>query len=207
MNEVSRDLIVTTSSKRKQVLLNMIPVLTELRHALDMRTALENHVEDGNFFKAFQVLSEYLQLLDSLSELSAIQEMSRGIEVVDAYALIGDVSGLAEKIQSFFMQEVLSETHSVLRSILPGDLEASNTQISSSRLTYSDLCHRIPESKFRQCLLTTLAVVFKLMSSYYAILSFQPDDKEVKPSHSGVSNLCEVFLELNQDWTMAFRDD
>lgn len=35
--------------------------------------------------------------------------------MVDAYALIGDISGLAEKIQSFFMQEVLSETHSVLK--------------------------------------------------------------------------------------------
>lgn len=39
-------------------------------------------------------------------------------QVVDAYALIGDISGLAEKIQSFFMQEVLSETHSVLKNIL-----------------------------------------------------------------------------------------
>lgn len=39
-------------------------------------------------------------------------------QVVDAYALIGDVSGLAEKIQSFFMQEVISETHYVLKSIV-----------------------------------------------------------------------------------------
>lgn len=31
--------------------------------------------------QAFQVLSEYLQILDSLSELSSIQEMSRGVEV------------------------------------------------------------------------------------------------------------------------------
>ena len=31
--------------------------------------------------QAFQVLSEYLQVLDSLSELSAIQEMSCGVEV------------------------------------------------------------------------------------------------------------------------------
>ena len=31
--------------------------------------------------QAFQVLSEYLQLLDSFSQLSAIQEMSRGVEV------------------------------------------------------------------------------------------------------------------------------
>lgn len=38
--------------------------------------------------------------------------------MVDAYALIGDVSGLAEKIQSFFMQEVISETHAVLKNIM-----------------------------------------------------------------------------------------
>lgn len=39
-------------------------------------------------------------------------------QVLDAYALIGDISGLAEKIQSFFMQEVLSESHSVLKDIV-----------------------------------------------------------------------------------------
>jgi hypothetical protein len=38
------------------------------------------------------------------------------VQVVDAYALIGDISGLAEKLQSFYMQEVLSETHSVLKN-------------------------------------------------------------------------------------------
>ncbi|XP_028084663.1 uncharacterized protein LOC114285768 [Camellia sinensis] len=57
------------------------------------------------------------------------------------------------------------------------DLEPSNMQSSSSRLTYSDLCHQIPESKFRQCLLTTLAALFKLMSSYQAVMSFQLADK------------------------------
>ncbi|CAL5322491.1 unnamed protein product [Camellia sinensis] len=37
-----------------------------------------------------------------------LEEPKHIVSVVDAYALIGDVSGLAEKIQSFFMQEVLS---------------------------------------------------------------------------------------------------
>jgi len=40
------------------------------------------------------------------------------IQVIDAYALIGDTAGLAEKIQSFFMQEVISETHSVLKAVV-----------------------------------------------------------------------------------------
>ena len=47
----------------------------------------------------------------------------------------------------------------------------------NSRLTYSDLCLRIPESMFRQCLLTTLAVLFGLMCSYYEIMGFQLDNK------------------------------
>ncbi|XP_057956022.1 uncharacterized protein LOC131149520 isoform X5 [Malania oleifera] len=202
MHEVSRDLIVTSNSRKKKAFLEMLPILTELRHALDMQVALESHVEEGNYFKAFQVLSEYLQLLDSFSDLSAIQEMSRGVEVwlgktlqkldslllgvcqdfkedsyitvVDAYALIGDVSGLGEKIQSFFMQEVLSETHSVLKNIVLEDHEAG---MQNNRLTYSDLCLRIPESKFRQCLLRTLGVLFRLMSSYCAIMVFQPENK------------------------------
>ncbi|KAL8496480.1 hypothetical protein ACS0TY_020260 [Phlomoides rotata] len=212
-NEVSRDLIVMQSSKKKQALLDMLPILTELGHAVDLQMALETCVEEGNFTKAFQVLPEYIQILDSLSDLSAVQEMSRGVEVwlgktlqkldslllevcqdfkedgyltvVDAYALIGDVSGLAEKIQSFFMQEVLSESHSALRTILQDDVENPNMQIA--RLTFSDLCTQIPESKFRQCLLATLAAFFKLMCSYYAITSFKLEDKVPScHNHSGI---------------------
>ncbi|KAF2603663.1 hypothetical protein F2Q70_00027986 [Brassica cretica] len=157
MNEASRDLIVHTHSKKKQALLDIVPILTDLRQARLMQSSLEDLVDEGNYCKAFQVLSEYLQLLDSLSEFSAIQEMTRGVEVwlgrtlhkldslllgvcqefkedsyvmvLDAYALIGDVSGLAEKIQSFFMQEVISETHSVLKTVVGEDSSAA-TQFS-----------------------------------------------------------------------------
>lgn len=226
INEVSRDLIVNTNSKKKQALLDMLPILTELCHACDMQLALESLVEEGNYCKAFQVLSEYLQLLDSYSQLSAIQEMSRGVEVwlgrtlqkldslllgvcqefkeeayinvVDAYALIGDVSGLAEKIQSFFMQEVISETHSVLKSIV---LEDHEVQMLNSRLTYSDLCERIPESKFRQCLLKTLAVLFKLICSYHEIMNFQLENKtpNTKQKESDISMSSGEIHQINSD--------
>ncbi|XP_015951750.1 uncharacterized protein LOC107476449 isoform X1 [Arachis duranensis] len=203
MNEVSRDLIVNSHSKKKQALLDVLPILSELQRALDMQATLESLAEEGNYCKAFQVLSEYLQLLDSLSELSVIQEMSRGVEVwlgktlqmldalllgvcqqfkengyitvIDAYALIGDTAGLAEKIQSFFMQEVISETHTVLKAIVLEDEEDAS---QNSRLTYSDLCLQIPESKFRQCLLRTLAVLFDIMRSYHEIMDFQLERKE-----------------------------
>ncbi|KAJ6849930.1 syndetin [Iris pallida] len=206
MHEVSRDLVVHSNSKKKQALLDMLPILTELRHAIDMQMELDTLVEEGNYFRAFQVLSEYLQVLDSYSELSALQEMGRGVEAwlartlqkldalllgvcqmfkeesyvtaVDAYALVGDVAGLSEKIQSFFMQEVLSETHSVLKDIIEEEI-GSNAQ--RHRLTYSDLCMLIPESKFRQCLLITLDTLFRLLCSYYAIMSFQPSEAGLPP--------------------------
>ncbi|KAK7262226.1 hypothetical protein RJT34_29789 [Clitoria ternatea] len=228
-NEVSRDLIVNSFSKKKQALLDMLPTLTELRRALDMQSTLESLVEEGNYWKAFQVLSEYLQLLDSLSELSAIQEMSRGVEVwlgrtlqkldalllgvcqefkedsyitvIDAYALIGDTAGLAEKIQSFFMQEVISETHSVLKAIVHEDEEGLP---QNSRLTYSDLCLQIPEPKFRHCLLRTLAVLFDLMCSYHEIMDFQLDSKD---SAAHTSNKCSEDISCSPGEAHAVDSD
>ncbi|TQE04003.1 hypothetical protein C1H46_010374 [Malus baccata] len=261
-NEVSRDLIVNSNSKKKQALLDMLPVLTELGHALKMQAELEFLVEEGNYCKVW--LGKTLQKLDSLL-IGVCQEFNEEgyITVVDAYALIGDISGLAEKIQSFFMQEVLSETHSILKNIVqedgkkhrgpstgkgntgaqelellgeglnherlwehsrgkPGQLKkttwvddlkvlecvpykktkyllippykdgysfiialsSSNLckdqgfQMQNSRLTYSDLCLQIPEPKFRQCLLNTLAILFKLMCSYHEIMGFQLDNRD-----------------------------
>ncbi|CAL5212204.1 unnamed protein product [Lathyrus oleraceus] len=231
LNEVSRDLIVNSYSKKKQALMDMLPVLTELERASDMQSTLESLVEEGDYWKAFQVLSEFLQLLDSLSELSAMQEMSRGVEVwlgrtlqkldallldvcqefkeddymtvIDAYALIGDTTGLAEKIQSFFMQEVISETHSVLKVIVHEDEEGL---AQNSRLTYSDLCLQIPDSKFRQCLLRTLAVLFDLMCSYHEIMDFQLE-REDSPAQTSdkcnedISCSLDVAGEVNSDVT------
>jgi hypothetical protein len=79
-NEVSRDLVVNVKSKKKQALLDVLPVLTELRHALDMQMELETFVDKENYFQAFQLLPEYLQILENYSGLSAVQEMGRWIE-------------------------------------------------------------------------------------------------------------------------------
>lgn len=199
MHEVSRELVVQSNWKEKQTLLDTLPILAELRRALDMQLELEVLVKEGNYFRAFVLLPEYLQLLDSYLELSAVKEMSRGVEAwlertlqkldalllgvchtfskesyitaVDAYALVGDINGLAEKIQSFFMQEVLSETHSLLKDNV---LEDIGNELQKNRLTYSDLCEKIPESKFRHCLLKTLESLFSLMCSYYRIMSYKP---------------------------------
>ncbi|KAL6566888.1 hypothetical protein OROMI_015292 [Orobanche minor] len=143
-------------------------------------------------------LGKTLQKLDSLL-LEVCREFKKDsyLAVVDAYALIGDVSGLAEKIQSFFMQEVLSESHSKLRTILQEEVENPNMQMS--RLTYSDLCIRIPESKFRQCLLATLAVLFKLMCAYYAITSFQLEDKVSPCQNSNNNEQCGDLSGVSED--------
>ncbi|KAF0928586.1 hypothetical protein E2562_006030 [Oryza meyeriana var. granulata] len=204
-NEVSRDLVVNVKSKKKQALLDVLPILTELRHVQDMQMELETFVEKENYFQAFQLLPEYLQILENYSGLSAVQELGRGIEawlartiqkldthllgvcqtfneesyltVIDAYALMGDIGGMAEKMQSFFLQEVLSQTHFVLKEMLEEEV-GNNTQ--RNRFTYSDLCAQVPESKLRPCLLKTLDSLFSLMCSYYTIMSFCPGTKSIE---------------------------
>uniref|UniRef100_A0A0E0R224 Syndetin C-terminal domain-containing protein n=1 Tax=Oryza rufipogon TaxID=4529 RepID=A0A0E0R224_ORYRU len=176
-NEVSRDLVVNVKSKKKQALLDVLPILTELRNAQDMQMELESFVEKENYFQAFQLLPEYLQILENYSGLSSVQEMGRGIEVIDAYALMGDIGGMAEKMQSFFLQEVLSQTHYVLKEMLEEEV-GNNTQ--RNRFTYSDLCAQVPEPKLRPCLLRTFQSLFSLMCSYYTIMSFCPGVKSIE---------------------------
>ncbi|KAE8783066.1 syndetin [Hordeum vulgare] len=235
-NEVSRDLVVNVKSKKKQALLDVLPVLTELRHAQDMQMELETFVEKENYFQAFQLLPEYLQILENYSGLSAVQEMGRGIEawlartirkldnhllgvcqtfseesyltVIDAFALMGDIGGMAEKMQSFFLQEVLSRTHIVLKEMLEEEV-GNNTQ--RNRFTYSDLCVQVPESKLRPCLLKTLESIFSLMRSYYAIMSFCPEVKNntsQSPSETSAdSGRGHSSAVVNQDDVAAMKSD
>ncbi|KAI3753119.1 hypothetical protein L2E82_25164 [Cichorium intybus] len=58
------------------------------------------------------------------------------------------------------------------------DLQPADIQ--NIRLTYSDLCTWVPESKFRECLLATLAVPFQLMCSYHAIMNFSSNKKALQ---------------------------
>ncbi|OEL23349.1 hypothetical protein BAE44_0015634 [Dichanthelium oligosanthes] len=224
-NEVSRDLVVNVKSKKKQALLDVLPILTELRSALDMQMELETFVEKENYF---QVSLIWLLLLFDLihvypyhdiSALTTLQAwLARTIQkldthllcvcqifneesyltVVDAYALMGDVSGMAEKMQSFFLQEVLSRTHCVLKEMLEEEI-GNNTQ--KNRFTYSDLCVQVPEAKLRPCLLRTLESLFSLMCSYYAIMSFSPGDKNIESTGPDLADKNETSQ--NSDETLV----
>jgi hypothetical protein len=40
------------------------------------------------------------------------------LQVINAYTLLDDVTSLADKVQSFFAQNVVTETHDVLKNLL-----------------------------------------------------------------------------------------
>lgn len=40
------------------------------------------------------------------------------MQIVNAYTLLDDVSSLADKVQSFFAQSVVTETHDVLKNLV-----------------------------------------------------------------------------------------
>ncbi|KAL4567941.1 hypothetical protein LXL04_023537 [Taraxacum kok-saghyz] len=81
-------------------------------------------------------LGKTLQKLDSLL-LGFCRDFKETnfVTVVDAYALIGDVSGLAEKIQRFFMQEVIHESHAVLNNMVLEAYIYSNSKVPLGHLS------------------------------------------------------------------------
>ncbi|KAH9326179.1 hypothetical protein KI387_006357, partial [Taxus chinensis] len=148
MNEVSRDLIVTSNAKRKQ------------------------------FFLAW--LARTLEKLDALL-LGVCQKFNPEsyIMVVDAYALIDDISGFADKLQNVFTQIVLMETQTVLKDFVFQGLDSRDIE-KKSRLTYNDLCFQLPETKFRHCLLKTLEVLFEVMCSYHSMMTWKFLEKALR---------------------------
>ncbi|XP_024374840.1 uncharacterized protein [Physcomitrium patens] len=208
--EVSRDLIVAANVNKKQVLLDIVPVLERLHQALDIKSRLDSVVDEGDFSKALHMCSECLLLLEECPDLVAVQEMNQSIEewlqrtiakvdallmdvcrkfeaekyktVVNAYTLLDDVTSLADKVQSFFAQNVVTETHDVLKNLL---FEGEDAQIAlkKSRLPYRDLCMLLPEEKFKQVLCKILEVLFDLMCSYHTMMTWhqKPESAEIKP--------------------------
>ncbi|KAI0510948.1 hypothetical protein KFK09_011559 [Dendrobium nobile] len=59
----------------------------------------------------------FCSLLFCFAQHNNLKSLIVGV-VIDAYVLVGDINDLAEKILSFFMQEVLSETYSLLKDIV-----------------------------------------------------------------------------------------
>lgn len=107
------------------------------------------------------------------------------------------------KSQTFVCSEMLIWIiwHYLLQLVWWGNIFHLSTTFFF-RFTYSDLCANIPESKFRQCLLTTLDVLFKLMCSYYAIMSFDPDNNVRKK----ILKLCFIFKIFGCSWKFRLFD-
>nr|PNR27467.1 hypothetical protein PHYPA_029619 [Physcomitrium patens] len=125
--------------------------------------------------------SECLLLLEECPDLTAVQEVYQSIEVVNAYTLLDDATSLADKVQSFFAQNVVTETHDVLKHLLL-EGEDAQTALKKSRFPYRDLCMQLPEEKFRPFLCKTLEVLFDLMCLYHTTMTWhrKTESAEIK---------------------------
>ncbi|GBG89839.1 hypothetical protein CBR_g49688 [Chara braunii] len=153
MREVSQDLVVTANVKRKQILLDMLPILMRMQSVSEIKSQLESTVQQGNYAKALRMCSECLLLMEDNPELKAFGDLTQGIEewlqrtvekvdevlrdncrkfdtksyamVIDGYAVMGDAMGLADKVQSFFAQSIVLMTHDVLKSFAVQTIESN----------------------------------------------------------------------------------
>ncbi|BFI25231.1 syndetin [Marchantia polymorpha subsp. ruderalis] len=199
--EVSQDLLVAANVRKKQVLLDLLPVLERIQLAMETKSQLDSAVDEGDFAKALQLCSECLLLLEDCSTLKAVEDVNNSIEewlhrtvdkvdkvllglcskfeadkyatVVQAYIVLDDITGLAEKAQTYYAQILVSETHSVIRNLV---FEGQDPQVilQKSRVPYNDLCAQLTESKFKECLHKSLEVLFDLMSSYHQMMTWLP---------------------------------
>ncbi|KAG7571840.1 NPH3 domain [Arabidopsis suecica] len=103
-----------------QVMVKGMNLVRELEKDLKIanvscKSTLEDLVEEGNYCKSAQEMTRGVEEELFISWIHFCWAFARSSKKIDMSC---DVSGLAEKIQSFFMQEVISETHSVLKTIV-----------------------------------------------------------------------------------------
>ncbi|KAL3684404.1 hypothetical protein R1sor_002426 [Riccia sorocarpa] len=200
--EVSHDLLVAANVRKKQVLLDLFPILERIQLAMETRSHLDSAVDEGDYAKALQLCSECLLLLEDCSSLQAVVEVNNSIEewlhrtvdkvdkvllglcskfeadkyakVLLAYLVLDDIPGLAEKTQTYYAQVVVSETHSIIRNSV---FEGHDPQVilQKSRVPYNDLCAQLTEPQFKDTLHKSLEVLFDLMCSYHQMMSWMPE--------------------------------
>ena len=65
MKEVNSDLVVTANVKRKQILLDMLPILLRMQSITDIKSRLQGTIDEGNYAKALRMCSECLVVIDA----------------------------------------------------------------------------------------------------------------------------------------------
>jgi hypothetical protein len=65
MTEVNSDLVVTANVKRKQILLDMLPILLRMQSIIDIKSRLQSTIDEGNYAKALRMCSECLVVIDA----------------------------------------------------------------------------------------------------------------------------------------------
>ncbi|PKU77735.1 hypothetical protein MA16_Dca005567 [Dendrobium catenatum] len=114
--EEVEDYILKNRKEQRRVERRLVFALNEPFMMIDLPHELELRLADGfDFLFRFGDICNQLQV--NINEES-IRRLALPSKVIDAYALVGDITGFAEKIQSFFMQELLSETYTLLKDIV-----------------------------------------------------------------------------------------
>ncbi|CAI5481038.1 unnamed protein product [Closterium sp. Yama58-4] len=199
MEEVASDLVVAASVNKKKMLTSMLPVLMRMQQVVDVRGRMDACIDEGDFARALRLCSHCLVLIEQNAQLAAIRDMNISIEewltrvvdhvdallftvcksfdspsyavVIDAYAVMDDAATLADKVQNFFAQSVVTCTYDTLLQFLEQAMGEDDGH--RSRLAYSELCIELPDGVFRLCLLRTLRVLFDLFSSHHHMMTWR----------------------------------
>ncbi|CAI7781026.1 unnamed protein product, partial [Closterium sp. NIES-53] len=125
---------------------SMLPVLMRMQQVVDVRGRMDACIDEGDFARALRLCSHCLVLIEQNAQLASIRDMNISIEewltrvvdhvdallftvcksfdspsyavVIDAYAVMDDAATLADKVQNFFAQSVVTCTYDTLLQFL-----------------------------------------------------------------------------------------
>eukprot|EP00899_Mesostigma_viride_P015518 jgi/Mesvir1/23968/Mv10732-RA.3 len=209
--QVELNLNIAANIRKKQRLISLMEVAASIQNMLTLKSEMQAAVDKSDYAKAVTICLLCLKVIEELREVQCLQYVLSGIErglaaaisgtdacindlcskfsiptylkVVDVYVALGDANGLGPKVQQFFAQRVLTDTHDVLRAYAfqaegPAKLmEERGAGNNKYRIPYNELCQYLGGEWFLPCLFKTYEVLYDLLVSYDAMLNC----KDVRP--------------------------
>ncbi|CAL5445339.1 unnamed protein product [Camellia sinensis] len=169
---------------------DMLPILTELRHALDMQVALENHVEEGNFFK---ILREYMDLL--LGTVLMIVRKASGVTSEQGLTGCLDVVRTDRTLVFYEKQENLSKLWDIVAVYAWFDIDRANFRCTESSVGV--------ETQLNNLASVTQVIDPKLHQHLEAYFT-APDGDEPLALDMGSMGKCQVWINgqsIRRYWT------
>lgn len=202
LEDVERSRRVASQTRRKQGYLELLNVASKLQRAHDLQQSLRKAQESSDHGAAILLCVECFQGVDSLAGYRVAEELKGTVQrlyvdtlqrldgalqnvcasfepqeyskVLEGYMLQGlAAEALSQKVLGCFKEALHDHSMRVVRSLVLSKSRLADALGSSSlEGSYGELCRSLPVDLLRPCLVKLMEVLFELLGSYYAMMTW-----------------------------------